>query len=228
MIVLHEHDRRRVLHLFDHRIRKAAVDPHVLLPVGFGKLGSRVGDMTERPQRVVGEAVVVALLFLRREPDAAQHVGRFVGRYFDAAAGIGRLAIGVAAATLEIRRAEDIAPAFEELKGHAEALYVCIDTVLFGSRVRISTLAVGARLPTMVSNREFVEAGGLMSYGPNFPDLFRRAGDYVDKILRSAKAADIPVEQPTLIELSINMQTARALGIVIPDALLARAERVIE
>ena len=137
-------------------------------------------------------------------------------------------AIGVAAATLEIRRAEDIAPAFDELKGHAEALYVCIDTVLFGSRVRISTLAVAARLPTMVSNREFVEAGGLMSYGPNFPDLFRRAGDYVDKILRSAKAADIPVEQPTKFALVVNLKTARALGLEVPPTLLARADEVIE
>jgi ABC-type uncharacterized transport system substrate-binding protein len=137
-------------------------------------------------------------------------------------------AVGLEAAALEIRRAEDIAPAFAELKGHVEALYVCIDTILFGNRVRISTLAVGARLPTMVSNREFVEAGGLMSYGPNFPDLFRRAGDYVDKILRGAKPADIPVEQPTKFDLVVNLKTAKALGLDVPPSLLARANEVIE
>jgi putative ABC transport system substrate-binding protein len=137
-------------------------------------------------------------------------------------------AIGLEAATLKIRRAEDIALALEELKGRAEALYVCIDTILFANRVRISTLAAGAHLPTMVSNREFVEAGGLMSYGPNFPDLFRRAGDYVDKILRGAKPADIPVEQPTKFDLVVNLKTAKALGIEIPPTLLARADEVIE
>jgi putative ABC transport system substrate-binding protein len=137
-------------------------------------------------------------------------------------------AVGLDAATLEIRRAEDIAPAFEDFKGHAEALYVCIDTILFGNRVRISTLAIGARLPTMVSNREFVEAGGLMSYGPNFPDLFRRAGDYVDKILRGAKPADIPVEQPTKFDLVVNLKTAKALGLDLPPTLIARADEVIE
>jgi putative tryptophan/tyrosine transport system substrate-binding protein len=137
-------------------------------------------------------------------------------------------AIGLEVAALEIRRAEDIAHAFEELKGHAEALYVCIDTILFANRVRISTLALGARLPTMLSNREFVEAGGLMSYGPNFPDLFRRAGDYVDKILHGAKPADIPVEQPTKFDLVVNLKTAKALGLDVPPTLLARADEVIE
>jgi putative tryptophan/tyrosine transport system substrate-binding protein len=114
------------------------------------------------------------------------------------------------------------------LKGHTEALYVCIDTMLFSNRIRISTLAIGARLPTLLSNREFVAAGGLMSYGPSFPDLFRRAGDYVDKILRGAKPADLPVEQPTKFDLVINLTTAKALGLTVPPTLLARAAEVIE
>ena len=108
---------------------------------------------------------------------------------------------------------EDIAPAFEALKGRAEALYVCSDPLVTTNRIRINTLALGARLPTMYSVREFVEAGGLMSYGPNFPDLFRRAADFVDKILRGAKPADIPVEQPTKFDLVINLTTAKALGL---------------
>ena len=89
-------------------------------------------------------------------------------------------------------------------------------------------LALGARLPTIHGSQEYVEAGGLMSYGPNFPDLYRRAGDLVDKILRGAKPADIPVEQPTKFELAINLTTAKAIGLTIPEAFLARAEQVIE
>jgi putative ABC transport system substrate-binding protein len=136
--------------------------------------------------------------------------------------------LGLQVATLEIRRAEDIAPAFETLKGSAEALYVVIDPLLTTNRVRINTLALGARLPTMHGFREYVEAGGLMSYGPNFPDLFRRAADYVDKILRGAKPGDLPVEQPTRFSLIINLTTAKALGLEIPPTLLARADEVIE
>jgi putative ABC transport system substrate-binding protein len=128
----------------------------------------------------------------------------------------------------EIRRAEDIALAFERLKGHVDALYVVGDALTATNRVRINTLALGARLPTMLSLREAVEAGGLMSYGPNFPALWRRAADYVDKILRGTKPADIPVEQPTKFDLVINLTTAKALGLTIPEQLLARADEVIE
>jgi putative tryptophan/tyrosine transport system substrate-binding protein len=136
--------------------------------------------------------------------------------------------IGIEVVALEIRRAEDIALAFEAFKGDAEALYICIDTILFSNRIRVSTLAIGARLPTMVSNREFVAAGGLMSYGPNFADLFRRAGDYVDKILHGAKPSDLPVEQPTKFDLVINLTTAKMLNLTVPPTLLARASETIE
>jgi putative ABC transport system substrate-binding protein len=131
-------------------------------------------------------------------------------------------------ATFEIRRTEDIAPAFEKLKGGADALYVISDPVTVSNRVRINTLALGARLPTMHSVRDPVEAGGLMSYGANWSDMFRRAADYVDKVLRGAKPADIPVEQPTKFDLIINLTTARVLGLEIPPTLLARADEVIE
>jgi putative ABC transport system substrate-binding protein len=142
-------------------------------------------------------------------------------------AAAGTLVVDVA--RLDIRRAEDIAPAFEEaLKGRADALYVVGDALTATNRVRINTLALGARLPTMHGFREFVEAGSLMSYGPNFPDLFRRAAEYVDKILRGAKPADIPVEQPTKFDLIINLTTAKALGLTIPPTLLALADEVIE
>ena len=121
--------------------------------------------------------------------------------------------LGLDVVALEIRRPEDIAPAFETLKGRAQALYVAGDPLLVANRVRIITLALAARLPTIYSQRDYVEAGGLMSYGPNFPDLFRRAADFVDKILRGAKPADIPVEQPTKFDLVINLKTAKALGL---------------
>ena len=137
--------------------------------------------------------------------------------------------LGLQVDTLEIRRSQDIAPALEAVKGRADALLVCQDLLTRGSnRLRINTLALAARLPVMHASRELIEAAGLMSYGPNFVDLYRRAGDYVDKILRGAKPADLPVEQPTKFDLVINLITARALGLTISPTLLARADEVIE
>jgi putative ABC transport system substrate-binding protein len=136
--------------------------------------------------------------------------------------------LGLEVVKSEIRRAEDIAPAFEALKGAAEALYVCPDATMNANHARVNTLALGARLPTMHGVREYVEAGGLMSYGPSLPDLYRRAAEYVDKILRGAKPADLPVEQPTKFDLVINLVAARALGLEVPPTLLVRADEVIE
>jgi putative tryptophan/tyrosine transport system substrate-binding protein len=136
--------------------------------------------------------------------------------------------VGLEVTTYEIRRADDIAPAFEALKDRADALYLCPDPLLNTNRTRINILAVGARLPTMHGVREYVEAGGLMSYGPNLPNHFRRAADFVDKILRGTKPAEIPVEQPTKFDLIINLTTAKALGLEVPPTLLARADEVIE
>src|SRR5215831_1279854 len=129
----------------------------------------------------------------------------------------------------EIRRAEDIVPLFEAIKDRADALYVIgSDPLVSTKRIAISTLAAAARLPTIHSGREYVEAGGLLSYGPNYVDLFRRAGNYVDKILRGANPADLPVEQPTKFDLVINLTTAKALGLEVPPSLLATADEVIE
>src|SRR5215469_8083757 len=118
-------------------------------------------------------------------------------------------------------------PAFEALNGRVDALYIETDALISTHRIRINTLALAARLPTMHSVRAYVEAGGLMSYGPNYTDLFRRAGELVDKILRGTKPADIPVEQPTKFDLVINLTTAKALGLEVPPALLALADEVI-
>jgi putative ABC transport system substrate-binding protein len=136
--------------------------------------------------------------------------------------------LGLEVTRLEIRRVEDIAPAFAALNGRAEALYVVSEPLVTTNQVRIHTLALGARLPTMHSVRDYVEAGGLMSYGPNYPELFQRAADFVDKILHGAKPADIPVEQPIKFDLVVNLITAQALGLTMPSTLLARADEVIE
>jgi putative tryptophan/tyrosine transport system substrate-binding protein len=129
---------------------------------------------------------------------------------------------------LPIRRADDIAPAFEALKDRADALYVCADPLVNTTRIRINTLVLGARLPTMYGTRDLVEIGGLMSYGPNITDQFRRAAEFVDEILRGTKPADIPVEQPTKFDLVINLTTAKVLGLEVPPTLLALADEVIE
>jgi putative ABC transport system substrate-binding protein len=136
--------------------------------------------------------------------------------------------VGIELVPLEIRRAEDIMPAVSRLDGSAQALYAVGSALVDTSRDRIIELALNARLPTLFSNRDPVQAGGLMSYGANFLDLFRRSADLVDKILRGAKPADLPVEQPIKFDLAINLKTARAIDIPIPPTLLARADEVVE
>jgi putative ABC transport system substrate-binding protein len=136
-------------------------------------------------------------------------------------------ALGLEAAGIEIWQSEDIAPAFEVIRGKADALYVVSDALIAANRTLIATLALSARLPTMLSYGDYVVAGSLMSYGPNFANLFRQAAEMVDKILRGTKPGDIPVEQPRKFELVINLETAKALGITVPEPLLATADEVI-
>jgi ABC-type uncharacterized transport system substrate-binding protein len=136
--------------------------------------------------------------------------------------------LGLNADVLEIRHARDVVPAFETLKSGTQALYTCPDALVNANHARINTLALGSRLATMHGVRDYIGAGGLMSYGASTTDLFRRAGDLVDKILKGAKPADLPVEQPTKFELVINLTTAKALRLTIPEAFLLRADEVIE
>jgi putative tryptophan/tyrosine transport system substrate-binding protein len=151
----------------------------------------------------------------------------FADRDVDEVRGAART-ITVEVDTFEIRRDEDIARAFEAFQGRVQALYVPSVPLLFANAARINTLALTAQLPTMHGVRELVEAGGLISYGPHWPDMWRRAGDFVDKILRGAKPAELPVEQPIKFELVVNMKTAKAIGLTVPDKLLALADEVIE
>jgi putative ABC transport system substrate-binding protein len=137
-------------------------------------------------------------------------------------------AFGVDATVLKIRRSEEIAPAFEAVKNNTDALYVFSEPLMNANRVKINTLALGARIPTIFGFRDFVDAGGLMSYGANFADLFRHAAEFVDKILRGTKPDDLPVQQPTKFDLIINLTTAKALGLKIKESFLLRADEVIE
>jgi len=186
-------------------------------------LSSQTTDLASKRIELLREVVpgLRQLAFLS-QPDNPYVV--FDMRQAEAAA----RALGLETASLEIRRAEDIGPAFEGLKGRAEALYILPDPLLFTHRLRINTLALGARLPTIHSLREYVEASGLMSYGPNWSDQWRRAADYVDKILRGAKPADLPIEQPTKFDLVVNLTTAKVLGLTIPESFLLRADELIE
>jgi ABC-type uncharacterized transport system substrate-binding protein len=136
--------------------------------------------------------------------------------------------LGLEVNICDVKGGDDIAPAIDQLTGRTQALYVVGDSLVFDNQVKINTLALVAQLPTMFPQREYVETGGLISYGTSFPDLFRRAAEMVDKILRGAKPADIPVEQPTKFELVINLKTAKALGLEIPATLLVAADEVIE
>jgi len=182
-------------------------------------MGDLAGKRLELLREVVPGLRRVAIMANVGNPFSVLELGEV-----QAAAGT----LGLELVTLEIRHAQDIVPAFEALKGRSEALYVPTEPLINTNRIRINILAAGARLPTMHGTRDYVEAGGLMSYGVNFPDLFRRAADYVDKILRGTKPSDIPVEQPTKFDLIINLTTAKALGLTIPEAFLARADEVIE
>jgi len=183
------------------------------------QMGDLAGKRLELLREVVPGLRRVAIMANVGNPFSVLELGEV-----QAAAGT----LGLELVTLEIRHAQDIVPAFEALKGRSEALYVCTDGLINTNRIRINILAVGARLPTMHGSRDYVEAGGLMSYGVNFPDMFRRAAEYVDKILRGTKPANIPVEQPTKFDLIINLTTAKALGLAIPETFLLRTDEVIE
>lgn len=181
----------------------------------FGLVGKRLEFLRE----VVPNIRTLAILANASSPSALPevHEAERVAR-----------SLGLEVMIPEIRQIEDLAPAMETLRGRADAIYVQSEPLMNFNRVQINALAISAGLPTVVGFRDFVDAGGLISYGPNFPDLFRRAAEYVDKILRGARPGDLPVQQPTKFELVINLKAAKALGLTIPVRLLARADTVIE
>ena len=178
-----------------------------------------VGKRLELLHEVLPDFRRLAVLANAGFPGAVQEMGEV-----KAAAG----KLGLEVVPSEIRRAADIAGAFDALIGRVDAIYACGDALVFTNRTRINTLAQSARLPIMYVTREYVDAGGLMSYGVSYAGLYRRAAEHVDKILRGAKPADIPVEQPTKFDFVINLVMAKALGLTVPPTLLARADEVIE
>jgi ABC-type uncharacterized transport system substrate-binding protein len=177
------------------------------------------GKRVELLRELAGQVRRLAIMVKSNNASAASEM-----REVKAAAGT----LGIEVLPLEIGRAEDIGPAFETIKGRADALYVVIDSLVTTHLNRINTLALGARLPTMHGARELVVAGGLMSYAASYEDLFQRGAEYIDKILRGTKPADLPVEQPTKFDLIVNLTTAKVLGLTIPEAILLRADEVIE
>jgi putative ABC transport system substrate-binding protein len=178
-----------------------------------------VGKRLELLREVVPRLRSLAIMADAGYPDAVLEVGKA-----EAAA----RTLGLEVASLEIRRAEDIAPAFAALKAQADALYVVGNALTTANRTRIITFALAAKLPTIFSTRDHVQAGGLMSYGANYPAQFDRAAELVDKILRGTQPGDIPVEQPTKFDFVVNLTTAKALGLTVPDKLLSIADGVIE
>jgi putative ABC transport system substrate-binding protein len=136
--------------------------------------------------------------------------------------------LGLEAVSLKIETGDQIAPAIVMLRNRADALYVCADPLINSNRISIVTSALSAGLPTVFGERENIDAGGLLSYGPNVADMYRRAAEMVDKILRGTKPADIPIEQPTKFEFILNLKTAKALGLDVPFHLQQLADEVIE
>jgi len=220
--------------------RATAVIPIVFAaagdPVGNGLVASLArpgGNVTGRSLQLTDTAGK-RLELLREIAPGVRRVALF-GNFSNPTVALERDAAQAATRTLgldvtssEIRRAEDIPAAIEQIKSQAEALYVCADPLVSTNALRINELALAARMPNVHTYRSSVEAGGLISYGPDFSDLYRRAADLVDKILRGAKPADIPVEQATKFDLVINLKTAKALGLTVPPILLATADEVIE
>jgi putative tryptophan/tyrosine transport system substrate-binding protein len=181
--------------------------------------GDLAGKRFELLREVVPRLRSLAILGNVAFPDAVAEMG--------GAQSAARRA-GLDVTMLEIRRPEDIGPALDTVKDQVGALYVAPDGLVSANRTRIITFALSARLPTIFNGREYADAGGLMSYGPNFTDMFRRSAELVDKILRGAKPGDLPVEQPTKFDLVVNLSTAKALGITMPPTIIARANEVIE
>jgi putative ABC transport system substrate-binding protein len=183
------------------------------------QLTDTTGKRLELLKEVVPGLRRIAVLFNAANP--------LTGLEFDAVLSAAP-ALGLEIVRAEIRRGEDVAGAIAQVAGRAQAIYVCVDPLVNTNGMRINALALAARLPTMHSSRDNIEAGGLISYGPDVSDLFRRAAEYVDKILRGARPGDLPVEQPIKFEFVVNLKAAKELGLPIPAALLARADEVLE
>lgn len=186
---------------------------------GFAGIHSDLmGKRLELLREAVHKLSRVAVLSHATNPDNAEYIRQ---------AELAARALGVQLQILAVRDADDFERVFSEARG-ASALIQLDDVIFTSHRKRVVELAVRYQLAAMYGFKEFVHAGGLMAYGPDYPDLYRRAATYVDKILKGANPADLPIEQPTKFELVINVKTAKALGLALPPSLLIRADQVIE
>jgi ABC-type uncharacterized transport system substrate-binding protein len=197
---------------------------------GLARPGGNVTGMTVQPSDLAGKRIDLLREIVPnfRRLSAIANVAN--PEFSSEIAGIRAAAASfkIEADIYELRTANDIAPALATLRGRTDALYVVTEPLVNANRIQIIDAVTAARIPTIFGFREFAEAGGLMSYGPNFSDLFRRAADFTDKILRGAKPADLPIQQPVKFDLIINLKTAKALGLKVPEAFLVRADEVIE
>ena len=178
-----------------------------------------VGKRLELLRQIVPDLHQVAVMGYAPSPGFPLELG---------GARVAAASLGLDVVVCELRQSSDIAPTFESLKGRAQALYVAINPLISVNQTQINDLALEARLPTVHGLPEYVRSGGLISYGTDFLDLFRQTGDYVDRILRGTKPAELPVQQPTKFDLVVNLKTAKALGLAFPAAVLAIANEVIE
>lgn len=205
-------------------------------PVGSGLVaslahpgGNVTGTSTQHPE-TVGKRIQVLheLLPAMRRIAVLRNVGNPADVEESRLVQDAAKSFGITVDDIDVRRGEDITAAIQALDGKADALYVVADALFTDNRKPINELALKARLPTMHGFREMAEAGGLVSYGPDYLDLFRRAADQVDQILRGVKPSDMPVEQPTKFELVLNQRTAKTLGITVSETMLGTADEVIE
>ncbi len=213
--------------------------PVVIVAIDYDPIASGYGASLARPGGNVTGVFLQQIELTAKRMELLREVFPILARVavlwdpsevdqFKAAVAAGR-SLGIRLQSIEVRNPEELPGAFAmAAQERADALFVVITPVFFRERVQLAKLAVERRLPTVYALREFAESGGLMSYGTNLPEMFRRAAVYVDKIFRGSKPGDLPMEQPTKFELVINLKTARALGLTIPLSLLQRADQVIE
>jgi len=223
------------------KLKQATTSIPIVFAIAVDPLGTGlVASLSHPSENVTGLSVQSTDLAGKRLELLREVIPRLrrLAIIFDAgypAAARGNMEVQAAASTLgievaphEIRRAEDIASVFYALKDHADALYVVENALVSANSVQIGTLALNAKVPMMFNVGDVAQIGSFLSYGPDFPTMFARAAELVDKILRGAKPGNLPVEQPNKFNLVVNLKTAKTLGLTVPDRVLALADEVIE
>jgi putative ABC transport system substrate-binding protein len=213
-------------------VTATGVDPVMLgLAASLGRPGGNVTGVTSLNSDLAGKRLELLKQLIPRASriailsDPDNRSSTFSVRAVESAG----KSLGIVVQSVDARDQKEFDAAFQAMKrGRADAVILGVNTPFMADRRRLAELAVSHRLPMMTPAKEYAEAGGLVSYGTDYPDLFRRAAAYVDKVLKGAKPADLPIEQPTKFELVINLKTAKALGLTVPQSVLGRADEVIQ